>query len=268
MKTSTKKHIQKVLIKILSGIKSQFFWESLFKLSLREMNFGNGGDFKESGELFVAKLIQKKFKDESQIIIFDVGANIGSYAKELSILFRNNAKIFSFEPSKKTFKIFSERTCNYSNIIANNLGFSDKEYNQLLYTNSEGSGLASVYQRKLDHFGITMDKSEEIRLSTIDNYCTENKIERIHFLKLDIEGHELSALNGAKKMIADKKIDFIQFEFGGCNIDSRTYFQDFFYLLKDNYKIYRILKDDIYELPKYKETYEIFITINYLAIKK
>lgn len=69
-------------------------------------------------------------------------------------------------------------------------------------------------------------------------------------------------------MINDKRIDAIQFEFGGCNIDSRTFFQDFFYLLKDNYKIYRVLKDGLLEMPIYKETYEIFITINYLAIKK
>ena len=66
----------------------------------------------------------------------------------------------------------------------------------------------------------------------------------------------------------NKKIDFIQFEFGGCNIDSRTYFQDFFYHLQDNYKIYRILEDNIYELQTYKETYEIFITVNYLAVIK
>ena len=75
-------------------------------------------------------------------------------------------------------------------------------------------------------------------------------------------------MNGAKQMINDKRIDAIQFEFGGCNIDSRTFFQDFFYLLKDHYKIYRVLKDGLLEMPIYKETYEIFITINYLAIKK
>jgi hypothetical protein len=113
-----------------------------------------------------------------------------------------------------------------------------------------------------------MDITEEIKLTTIDLYCKKNNIEQIHFLKLDIEGHELNALNGAKNMIEKGKIDFIQFEFGGCNIDSRTYFQDFYYILKDKYKIYRILKDGIYELPDYKETYEIFITINYLAIRR
>ena len=82
---------------------------------------------------------------------------------------------------------------------------------------------------------------------------------------MDIEGHELSALKGAKEMLEGKKIRFIQFEFGGTNVDSRTYFQDFWYLLSKNYTIYRIVKDGLHLIPKYKETQEIFTTINYLA---
>lgn len=260
--------VLKITLKGLSIISNSSFWETLYNLSLRQMNFGNGGDFSQSGELFVLKFIQNKLENESNIIIFDVGANIGNYSKAVNEIFTAKTKIFSFEPSKRTFELFLKNTLNIEKIIPYNFGFSDKEHNQLLYTNSQGSGLASVYHRKLDHFGINMDKTEEIKLTTIDKFCNENNITRIHFLKLDVEGHEISALNGAKNMIENKQIDFIQFEFGGCNIDSRTYFQDFYYLLKDNYKIYRVLKDGIQELPSYKETYEIFITINYLAIKR
>lgn len=265
---AVKTTLKKNLLKVMGSITSQVFWERVYQLSLDRMNFGNGGDFNDSGELFVAKYIQKKLKNESPLIIFDVGANVGDYSRAISAVFNSNARIYSFEPSKKTYELFLASTKDHDNIIPNNIGFSDKVYNQLLFTDSDGSGFASVYQRNLAHFGMKMDTSEEIALTTIDRYCLENGIERMHFLKLDIEGHELSALKGASEMIADKKIDFIQFEFGGCNIDSRTYFQDFYYLLKDNYRIYRILKDDIREVHGYKETYEIFMNINYLAIRK
>jgi hypothetical protein len=105
-------------------------------------------------------------------------------------------------------------------------------------------------------------------LTTIDNYCLNNDIEKIYFLKLDVEGHELKVLQGASKMIFDKKIDFIQFEFGGCNIDSKTYFRDFYYLLKDDFNIYRIVENGLFAIKAYKEEYEIFRTINYLAERK
>ncbi len=260
-----KKKIASLLKRNAGKKKMQKIYEALFHFSLTGMNYGNGGDFKESGELNILKFIKNYFKNENALTVFDVGGNVGNYSKSLSDFFGNNTTIHAFEPSKKTFERFIETTSHMPNIIPNNFGFSDTENSLLLYTNSECSGLASVYQRNLVHFGISMDKSEEIKLSTIDNYCKNNNIDRIHFLKLDIEGHELNVLKGAEQMINNKKIDFIQFEFGGCNIDSRTYSQDFFYLLKDKYKIYRILKDGLFEISEYKETYEIFVTVNYLA---
>lgn len=258
----------KILSNVIGKKKFQRLFERLFYLSLHGLNYGNGGNFRESGELNILKHINHKFINEKSLVIFDVGGNAGNYSMALSSFFSSNATIHSFEPSKKTYEIFLETTKSIKNIIPNNFGFSDTDKNQLLYTNSIGSGLASMYKRRLEHFGISMDKNEEIKLSTIDDYCEINNIDRIHFLKLDIEGHEIKALNGAAKMISSRKIDVIQFEFGGCNIDSRTYFQDFYYLLKDNYQIYRVLKDGLREIQTYKEIHEIFITINYLAIKK
>ena len=260
--------MKKILSRLEGKKRFQKFFESLFHFSLRGMNYGNGVDFEKSGELNVLSYINNKFKEEKSIIIFDVGGNLGNYAKTLSQFFNSKATIHSFEPSKNTFELFKETTRGLENIIPNNFGLSDDESNKIIYSNGTGSGLASIYHRNLDHLGISMDMQESIKLSTIDSYCRINNIERINFLKLDIEGHELNALNGAKKMIEDGKIDIIQFEFGGCNIDSGTYFQNFFYLLKDKYMLYRILKDGLFEIPAYKETYEIFITINYLAVKK
>ena len=149
-----------------------------------------------------------------------------------------------------------------------NFGFGDKNASLTLYSNKKGSGIASLYKRRLDHFNIDMDVKEEIDIKTIDAFCNEINITNINFLKLDIEGNELKALHGAKTMLENHKVDFIQFEFGGCNIDSRTYFQDFYYLLKEDFYIYRIVKDGLFKIESYKEMYEAFITTNYLAERK
>ena len=258
--------------KIISPISGKKRFQKIFELlnlfSLVGMNIGGGADPKDSGEIDAITYINKHFKKLNDLIIFDVGANVGHYSVLLKEIFGEKAKIHSFEPSKKTFDKLTQNIGNKTRINLHNFGFGDEKTKIFLYSNSDESGLASVYKRRLDHFNIDMSKSEQIEIDTLDSFCKAQKIGHIHFLKLDVEGHELKVLEGASKMLKSGEIDFIQFEFGGCNIDSRTFFQDFYYLLKDNYKIYRIVKDGLYPINQYKEMYEAFITTNYLAEKK
>ena len=247
---------------------SQKCLEHLNTLLFSMINIGNQGEYSESGEINLIKALSKIFSGNKKIIVFDVGANIGGYSAELSKYFSKDTKIYSFEPSKITFNKLLKNTKKHSNVNTYNFALSNKKQKLILYSDKNESGLASIYNRRLDHFGIKMNLKEYVETNTIDNFCKENKISHINFLKMDIERHELACLEGAKRMIKGKKIDYIQFEFGGCNVDSRTFFQDFYYLLGDGYQIYRILNNGIYNLGKYREQYERFITTNYLAVLK
>jgi len=61
-------------------------------------------------------------------------------------------------------------------------------------------------------------------------------------------------------------MDVIQFEFGGCNIDTRIFFQDFWYFFKNNnFEIYRITPFGAAHKECYREFEECFLTTNYLA---
>lgn len=250
--------------------KHQKLFEFLYKLSLSGMNIGNsnGADMKVTGEMNALIYIKNKLSNVANLTIFDAGANTGTYAATLNDIYGGCASIYAFEPSSITFKKLTANIAGIPSIKVFRLGFGSKETKQLLHTNADESGLASLYKRRLDHYNIKMEKSEEVVINTIDTFCSKAGINHIHFLKLDIEGHELEALKGASGLIASDRIDYIQFEFGGCNIDSRTYFQDYFYLLKDNFHIYRILKDGLYKVDQYKEMYEAFHITNFLAERK
>lgn len=260
--------IEKYIAKWAGKIAKQGFFERLHGIAVRGMNFGNGVSIEESGELFVIKYIRDYYAEKNDLIVFDVGGNVGNYSKKLSEYFLTPSIIYAFEPSKNTFQLFLNRTRGIRNIRAYNFGISDKNETKELFTNEIASGLASVYKRDLQHFGVEMNHHETIHLKTLDAFCSQQKIDHIHFLKLDIEGHELSALKGASALLTAGKIDFIQFEFGGCNIDSRTFFKDFYNLLNPNYRLSRIVTDGLYEIKEYKETDEIFTTINFLAKRR
>jgi hypothetical protein len=116
-----------------------------------------------------------------------------------------------------------------------------------------------------DRVGVDLNHREEIQINTIDNFCEENNLTQIDFLKLDIEGNEYRALEGALKMLKGNKIKYIQFEFGGTDIDAKVFFRDFYTLLSPQYQIFRILKNGLYPISEYQEIDEVFVTTNYFA---
>ena len=101
-----------------------------------------------------------------------------------------------------------------------------------------------------------------------DYWKTVLNSQQIDICKIDIEGHELDALVGFGEAI--KHISVIQFEFGGCNIDTRTFFQDFWYFFQEKgFDLYRISPIGLIHIPRYRELDEFFfITTNYLAKRR
>lgn len=262
------KRIMTKMISPLLGRKRLYkLWYKLYRYSLKGMNADNGGDITKTGEINIINHIKQNKKNNTPVL-FDVGANVGNYTRALLNCFGDNCVIHSFEPAEKTFQTLSQNI-KTDNVILNNFGISNEATVATLYYDKEKSPFSSVYQRQSDYH--TKDfgkKSETIKLDTIDNYCNKNNIEYIDFLKLDIEGHEVKALMGAHKMLSSKKIGAIQFEFCSCNIDSRTFFRDFWNILHTDYHFYRILKDGLVEIMQYNELLESFKCSNYLLTLK
>ena len=202
---------------------------------------------------------------KSPSTIIDIGANKGLYTEELLKRYPES-DYFLFEPSTVNSHILHQKFNRYRNIRIFQEAVSNSTGNAKLFSNEEGSGLASLTKRKLDHFGIDMDIEQSIDTIRLDEFLNSNlPAQLIDYVKIDIEGHELDALNGMGERIRDIKI--IQFEFGGCNIDTRTFFQDFWYFFKDNnFRIYRITPTGCNLIPSYRESDEFFSTTNYIAV--
>ncbi len=70
-----------------------------------------------------------------------------------------------------------------------------------------------------------------------DEYIEKNKIKHISFIKIDVEGHELKVLEGLGNYLNADFIDYIQFEYGGANLDSHSSLLEIYEVLeKSNFR--------------------------------
>jgi FkbM family methyltransferase len=200
-------------------------------------------------------------------LAIDIGGNIGAYSAELRHG-NSELEIHIFEPSKINVEKLRIRFSDDRSVKIVPVGIAEVSGHTTLFSDTPGSGLASLTKRRLDHFKIDFETTEEVETIRFEDYwINELGSRQIDLVKIDIEGHELSALNGFGKAINFSRV--IQFEFGGCNIDTRTFFQDFWYFFDNNgFDIYRVTPFGAELISKYREQDEYFSTTNYIAVKR
>ena len=257
----------RLALRLLRDRRLQPLWERLFNVSLTGMNYWSS-DLTLTGEMDALARIAAA-TGEGQVV-FDVGANVGDYSQAVLNAFPALGKLHAFEPSQPTASIFRDRLAGplrAGHVELHTLALSDHEGQAELHSGGAGSATASLHTlapEALDSLPHRPSLNETVELATLDGFCAAHGIDRIEFLKIDAEGHEAHILRGAQRMIAERRIAFIQFEFGAFNIDSRTYLRDLFEALR-SYRIQRIVPGGLVDLGPYHPRLERFATMNYLA---
>lgn len=227
------------------------------------------GSYTLADEADLASSFIERNKNLYPCVVIDAGANCGDWTKALLSKTKVD-KLIMIEPSKAHTDSLQQiqSTISSSEIIIEQVAIGSEEGWCNLYYDTEKSGLASLYKRDLTHINHEMCQVEKVKIMTLNQLFNKYNLEKIDFLKLDLEGHELQALIGVSSLLKHHKIIALSFEFGGCNIDSRTYFKDFWNLLaiEFGYKLYRILPNKyLLALDKYSEELEIFTWQNIIA---
>lgn len=151
-------------------------------------------------------------------VIFDVGCRDDiDYLKK------------SFDESRE-FHLFDPDVnfiTNIENQISNLPDTDDIE--NVVYLNAYGlgkeSGVLKYYEntqsfvfRKNSGHALSQDNGTEYEIKTLDEYCAENSINEIDFLKVDIEGMEYDFFQGGENTLKNNT-KIIQFEFASTMID-------------------------------------------------
>ena len=108
----------------------------------------------------------------------------------------------------------------------------------------------------------------EVEVDTLDRITQQEQVDQIDLLKIDVEGHELAVLQGARDLLNRGAIGAVQFEFGSRNLASRSYLRDFVELLGADYKLFRVTPRGVTPI-QYEPSAEIFLEeTNYAAIRR
>lgn len=244
----------------------------IHKIALRGIGILNSEGPQITGESYCLKKLKQNFNFET---IVDVGANDGGFATELRKCFPQ-AKIYAIEPHPQTFKRLNA-IAKQQRIFTYNLGLGDKIGIDKLWDFADDaelkstqptSTLASGIKEVIENLHKQKAQSYNFNITTLDAFAQKENLHKIDLLKIDVEGNELAVLKGAKHLLKDKKISFIQFEFNEMNAYSRTFFKDFIDILP-NHIFFRIMPRTLYNLGPYRPiTHEIFAFQNILAIPK
>ncbi|MEI2418821.1 FkbM family methyltransferase, partial [Arthrospira platensis SPKY2] len=158
---------------------------------------------------------QKMLLQNNVKTIFDIGANVGKITAKYRDLFPH-AKIYSFEPFPEAFqqlklKFEEDNFVELQNFaIGNSTGVKEFDINRKSSTNSLFSRPIKgkrYYSRSGETLSIT-----KVPVKTIDEFCKQAEISHISILKMDIQGGELLALQGAIEQLSASSIDLIYTE--------------------------------------------------------
>jgi len=162
---------------LLADRKSKDIFEKVinFKISF-DYNFMKGFTNNHSEQYFDKELIP----NIKNISFVDGGGYVGDTASEVIKNFPDFKKIYLIEPIVENMCIAKRDLVNYQNIVFLECGISNRK--EILYFNEEKS-FSTIYGKG----------TNSVEVDTIDNIVDE----KVDFIKLDIEGAEQDAIDGA-----------------------------------------------------------------------
>lgn len=143
-----------------------------------------------------------KFISNGSICI-DIGGAYGRYALVMSKIVGKSGHIYIFEPGQYSFRVLSMviKFHRLTNVTAVKKALSNREGTIKLITPIKENGKIGPSLAYISNHVDNEASSEEVEMTTLDNYCLRNKIERVDFIKCDTEGSEFLVFQGAKGVI-------------------------------------------------------------------
>ncbi len=137
----------------------------------------------------------------------DIGANKGVYTYWLSKKVGKKGQVFSFEPQPELgdFLEESKKAFGLNNVTIVNKGLSSKASAMKLYRRKVGDGAAMIATENNKLFDPTGKEEVNVQVDRLDDFIAKHDIEKLSFIKCDVEGHELDVFKGGLETLKKHK---------------------------------------------------------------
>ncbi len=202
----------------------------------------------EKYEPRLLEVIEKEIKPGE--VIVDLGANIGYYTLIFARLVGEKGRVYAFEPDPENFALLKKNVeiNGYKNVVLVQKAVSNLTGKTRLYLSDENVGDHQIFDSKFGR------KSIEIETVSLDDYF---KDEAVDFVKIDIQGAEQAALEGATKFLQNNKpkivTEFCPKLLNLSHGDAGKYLD----ILETNFNLYDVDDDKKTSKPQLLEQYTI-----------
>jgi len=125
-------------------------------------------------------------------VFIDIGANTGLLSKKIYDTTKLN-KIYLIEPVPYLVKECKRKFENYENVEIHQLAFSNQTKEETMYVSHWNLGYNKIFKEGME---IHSHDKLVLQSTTFSQWVSTNKIDKINFIKIDAEGHDIEIIEG------------------------------------------------------------------------
>ncbi len=145
-------------------------------------------------------------------VFFDIGANLGLFTLTAAKRVGPSGRVFAFEPSAREARLLQHNIDQngFKNVTIVRGALSDHEGKARFAVATDG-GTNSL--AKTTHPEQVIQNWETVPLTTLDSFVAKHAIERVHMMKIDVEGGECDVLRGGSALFSRTDAPVVLSEF-------------------------------------------------------
>ena len=126
-------------------------------------------------------------------VALDIGANIGVHCLRFARIVGDEGKVFAFEPTDYAYAKLQKNIAlnRFGNIQTYHVALSNQNLNRQTIS----------YRSSWRTDGSKSQETSVVDFVRLDDWATENAVDRLDIIKIDVDGNEFSILDGSRELL-------------------------------------------------------------------